>query len=196
MYHGTPAERAELRRTVMSLPSQQPVRSKKKSKPVPKMKTKAKAPPAPVKRSQRRSGRFTKVVEIDSDDEEEMTPDELSEADEEDIMSSFPVVITTYEMIIKDRIHLANYNWGYIVVDEGHRLKNLDCKLMQEIKKYTSAGRMILTGTPLHVCVSLPPCISTLTFSQNNLAELWSLLNFILPDIFNDVDSFQEWYVA
>lgn len=64
---------------------------------------------------------------------------------------SFPVVITTYEMIIKDRAQLAGYNFGYIVVDEGHRLKNLDCRLIREIKKYNSAGRMILTGTPLHV---------------------------------------------
>ena len=70
---------------------------------------------------------------------------------EEDEMTRFPVVITTYEMIIKDRAHLANYDWGYIVVDEGHRLKNLNCKLIKEIKKYTSAGRMLLTGTPLHV---------------------------------------------
>ncbi|KAJ3540152.1 hypothetical protein NMY22_g4418 [Coprinellus aureogranulatus] len=91
-------------------------------------------------------------------------------------MSDFPVVVTTYDIIIRDRVHLSKYNWGYIVVDEGHRLKNLDCKLMKEIKQYHSAGRMILTGTPLH----------------NNLAELWSLLNFILPDIFDDIDAFQE----
>ncbi|KAL0948242.1 hypothetical protein HGRIS_010840 [Hohenbuehelia grisea] len=90
----------------------------------------------------------------------------------------FPVVVTTYEMIIRDRVHLAPYEWGYIVVDEGHRLKNLECKLIKEIKKYSSAGRMILTGTPLH----------------NNLAELWSLLNFVLPDIFTDVEQFQEWF--
>lgn len=49
---------------------------------------------------------------------------------------------------------------------------------MREIKRYSSAGRMILTGTPL----------------QNNLSELWSLLNFILPDIFDDLDAFQEWF--
>ena len=61
------------------------------------------------------------------------------------------MVITTYEMIIKDRVHLAKYKWGYIVVDEGHRLKNFNCKLVQEIKKYTSASRLILTGTPLQV---------------------------------------------
>ena len=70
------------------------------------------------------------------------------------LRNEFPVVLTTYDIIIKDRAHLARYPWGFIVVDEGHRLKNMDCKLMQEIKQYESAGRMILTGTPLHV--SLP----------------------------------------
>lgn len=67
------------------------------------------------------------------------------------LKNEFPVVLTTYDIIIKDRVHLARYPWGFIVVDEGHRLKNMDCKLMQEIKQYESAGRMILTGTPLHV---------------------------------------------
>lgn len=67
--------------------------------------------------------------------------------------STFPVVITTYEIIIKDRKFLGSndYDWGYIVVDEGHRLKNLNCKLVKEIKQYKSACRLILTGTPLHV---------------------------------------------
>lgn len=74
------------------------------------------------------------------------------EEPEEETSSTFPVVITTYDIIMRDRIHLSKYNWGYIVVDEGHRLKNLNCKLMKEIKQYHSAGRMILTGTPLHVC--------------------------------------------
>ncbi|KAJ7882115.1 SNF2 family N-terminal domain-containing protein [Mycena leptocephala] len=92
--------------------------------------------------------------------------------------AAFPVVITTYDLIIRDRPVLGGVPWGYIVVDEGHRLKNMHCALMREVKRYTSAGRMVLTGTPLH----------------NNLAELWSLLNFILPDIFDDVDAFQEWF--
>ncbi|RDB21790.1 putative ATP-dependent helicase IRC5 [Hypsizygus marmoreus] len=176
MYHGTPAERAELRRTVMALPHQRPSKPTKSAK-------KGRSP-TKGKAKSRRSGRFSKPTggngELGDDDAIRPDNEEESDAEEGDDeeMSSFPVVITTYEMIIKDRVHLANYNWGYIVVDEGHRLKNLDCKLMREIKKYKSAGRMILTGTPL----------------QNNLAELWSLLNFILPDIFNDVDSFQEWF--
>lgn len=68
--------------------------------------------------------------------------------------------------------------WKYIVVDEGHRLKNLNCRLIKELKMYQSANRMLLTGTPL----------------QNNLSELWSLLNFLLPDIFDDLESFQRWF--
>ncbi|RXK37295.1 helicase [Tremella mesenterica] len=92
--------------------------------------------------------------------------------------ATFPIVVTTYEMCMKDRQFLSGFMWKFIVVDEGHRLKNLDCKLIRELKSYTSANRMILTGTPLH----------------NNLAELWSLLNFILPDIFDDLDSFQQWF--
>lgn len=73
----------------------------------------------------------------------------------DDIDKRPPVTVTTYDIIIRDRKHMQKINWGYIVVDEGHRLKNMNCKLMQEIKKYPSAGRMILTGTPLHVCVSI-----------------------------------------
>lgn len=65
--------------------------------------------------------------------------------------TTFPVVITTYEMVINDRDALAAYRWGFIVVDEGHRLKNLECKLIRELKSLTADARMVLTGTPLHV---------------------------------------------
>ena len=71
--------------------------------------------------------------------------------DETGQLSTFPVVLTTYEMVIKDRAFLAKHKWGYVVVDEGHRLKNMDSMLMREIKKYESASRLILTGTPLQV---------------------------------------------
>jgi ATP-dependent DNA helicase len=84
----------------------------------------------------------------------------------------------------------------YIVVDEGHRLKNFDSRLMREIKQYSSAGRMVLTGTPLQnnlaeVRINLHVCLE---FSAAHNLQLWSLLNFILPDIFSDLDSFQQWY--
>ncbi|KAI9449289.1 SNF2-family ATP dependent chromatin remodeling factor snf21 [Lactarius psammicola] len=167
MYHGTPEERAELRRTSMEL--------SRKHETLPK-----KTRPARTKKR-----RLTRRRDADSDDEIVVVePDDEDDGietvtDDEDLTtqkSSFPVVITTYEMIIKDRKHLARYDWGQVIVDEGHRLKNMDSILMREIKKYPSAGRLLLTGTPLH----------------NNLAELWSLLNFILPEIFDDVAAFQD----
>ena len=90
----------------------------------------------------------------------------------------FPVVITSYEICMNDKKFLANYQWRYIIVDEGHRLKNMNCKLIKELMTYNSANRLLLTGTPL----------------QNNIAELWSLLHFLLPEVFNDLDSFERWF--
>ena len=133
MYHGIPSERAELRRTVMAPPGTRLRRSKH-----------AKSKSAKSKSSSKSKSRKSSAKDSDDDDDE-------GEDEEGRTLNTFPVVITTYEMIIKDRAALAPYQWGYIVVDEGHRLKNLDCKLMREIKKYQSAGRLILTGTPLQV---------------------------------------------
>ncbi|KAK5099850.1 putative ATPase [Lithohypha guttulata] len=90
----------------------------------------------------------------------------------------FPVVVTSYEICMNDKQFLGNYKWRYIVVDEGHRLKNMNCKLIKELMTYNSANRLLITGTPL----------------QNNIAELWSLLHFLLPEVFNDLDSFERWF--
>lgn len=69
---------------------------------------------------------------------------------------------------MNDSAKLQNIRWKYLVVDEGQRLKNKDCRLLRELKSLDTGNRLLLSGTPL----------------QNNLTELWSLLNFILPDIF------------
>ncbi|KAK6201175.1 SNF2 family N-terminal domain-containing protein [Scheffersomyces amazonensis] len=88
------------------------------------------------------------------------------------------VVLTSYEISIKDYNKLNIINWNYLIVDEGHRLKNNNCVLIKFLKKLNTNNRLLLTGTPL----------------QNNLNELWSLLNFILPDIFHDLELFQQWF--
>ena len=90
------------------------------------------------------------------------------------------VVVTSYEIAMNDRSAFQNIQWRYIVVDEGHRLKNMNCRLIKELKQYHSANRLLLTGTPL----------------QNNLSELWSLLNFLLPEIFDDLRVFESWFDA
>jgi ATP-dependent DNA helicase len=90
----------------------------------------------------------------------------------------FPAIVTSYEIVMADRKFLARYTFKYIVVDEGHRLKNFDCKLLRELKTIPSANKLLLSGTPL----------------QNSLPELWSLLHFLLPDVFSSLEQFQSWF--
>uniref|UniRef100_A0A4W3GPF3 SWI/SNF related BAF chromatin remodeling complex subunit ATPase 4a n=1 Tax=Callorhinchus milii TaxID=7868 RepID=A0A4W3GPF3_CALMI len=93
----------------------------------------------------------------------------------------FNVLLTTYEYIIKDKHVLAKIRWKYMIVDEGHRMKNHHCKLTQVLNThYVAPRRLLLTGTPL----------------QNKLPELWALLNFLLPTIFKSCSTFEQWFNA
>uniref|UniRef100_A0A8C2AWP6 SWI/SNF related, matrix associated, actin dependent regulator of chromatin, subfamily a, member 4a n=1 Tax=Cyprinus carpio TaxID=7962 RepID=A0A8C2AWP6_CYPCA len=93
----------------------------------------------------------------------------------------FNVLVTTYEYIIKDKQVLAKLRWKYMIVDEGHRMKNHHCKLTQVLNThYLAPRRLLLTGTPL----------------QNKLPELWALLNFLLPTIFKSCSTFEQWFNA
>lgn len=92
---------------------------------------------------------------------------------------NFDVVVTTFEYIIKEKALLSKVKWVHMIIDEGHRMKNAQSKLSLTLNTYYHSDyRLILTGTPL----------------QNNLPELWALLNFVLPKIFNSVKSFDEWF--
>ena len=91
------------------------------------------------------------------------------------------VLLTTYEYVIKDKSVLSKVHWKYMIIDEGHRMKNHHCKLTQILNTYyISPHRLLLTGTPL----------------QNKLPELWALLNFLLPSIFKSVTTFEQWFNA
>ena len=91
----------------------------------------------------------------------------------------YNAVLTTYEYIMKDKYNLNKVTWQYIIVDEGHRMKNYKSKFTQTLgTQFNSVYRLLLTGTPL----------------QNNLSELWALLNFLLPKIFNSCEDFEKWF--
>ncbi|RLV94938.1 ISWI chromatin-remodeling complex ATPase ISW2 [Spathaspora sp. JA1] len=90
----------------------------------------------------------------------------------------FDVLITSYEMIIREKSQLKKFKWEYIVVDEAHRIKNEESSLSQIIRLFYSRNRLLITGTPL----------------QNNLHELWALLNFLLPDVFGDSEQFDDYF--
>ena len=80
-------------------------------------------------------------------------------------------MVTSYEMILREKSVFKKFNWQYMVIDEAHRIKNEESKLSLVIREMKTANRLLLTGTPL----------------QNNLHELWALLNFLLPKVFKTV---------
>ena len=90
----------------------------------------------------------------------------------------FDVCVTSYEMILREKAHLKKFAWEYIIIDEAHRIKNEESSLAQIIRLFNSRNRLLITGTPL----------------QNNLHELWALLNFLLPDVFGDSEAFDQWF--
>lgn len=94
------------------------------------------------------------------------------------IDEKFDVCVTSYEMILREKAHLKKFAWEYIIIDEAHRIKNEESSLAQIIRLFTSRNRLLITGTPL----------------QNNLHELWALLNFLLPDVFGDSEAFDQWF--
>jgi ATP-dependent helicase STH1/SNF2 len=107
------------------------------------------------------------------------TPNQRKVLQQDIRTGNFQVLLTTFEYIIKDKALLSRIKWVHMIIDEGHRMKNSNSKLSETLThNYHSDYRLILTGTPL----------------QNNLPELWALLNFVLPKIFNSVKSFDEWF--
>lgn len=90
----------------------------------------------------------------------------------------FSVVVTSYECTLKEKSTLAKINWKYLVIDEAHRIKNECSSLSKQVRLMKTQFRLLITGTPL----------------QNNLHELWALLNFLLPDVFSNSEDFDSWF--
>ncbi|XP_021322613.1 chromodomain-helicase-DNA-binding protein 4 isoform X1 [Danio rerio] len=88
----------------------------------------------------------------------------------------FHVLLTSYELITIDQAILGSIDWACLVVDEAHRLKNNQSKFFRVLNNYPLQHKLLLTGTPL----------------QNNLEELFHLLNFLTPERFNNLEGFLE----
>jgi TATA-binding protein-associated factor len=82
-----------------------------------------------------------------------------------DQLDKTDIVITSYDVCRNDIDAIEKYNWNYVVLDEGHLIKNPKAKITMAVKRLPSNHRLILTGTPI----------------QNNVLELWSLFDFLMP---------------
>ncbi|KAL4457005.1 hypothetical protein ABPG74_014643 [Tetrahymena malaccensis] len=94
--------------------------------------------------------------------------------------SKFDVCLTSFEGAKLCQKYLKKINFQYIIIDEAHKIKNEESQTALILRMFKTNYKILLTGTPL----------------QNNLHELWSLLNFLLPDLFSSSEIFDEWFSA
>ncbi|GER52476.1 helicase [Striga asiatica] len=92
--------------------------------------------------------------------------------------NSFHVCITTYRLVIQDSKIFKRKKWKYLILDEAHLIKNWKSQRWQTLLNFNSKRRILLTGTPL----------------QNDLMELWSLMHFLMPHIFQSHQEFKDWF--
>jgi len=88
--------------------------------------------------------------------------------------------VTSFETLCIEHAAFKRVQWYYVVIDEAHRIKNEKSVLATRVRQLDSEFRLLLTGTPL----------------QNNLHELWALLNFLLPDLFKSAEDFDEFFAS
>lgn len=92
--------------------------------------------------------------------------------------SSSHIVITSYSFAVRDFKYLDRLKWQYIILDEAQAIKNIRSQRWSTLLSLKSRNKLLLTGTPI----------------QNTMAELWALLHFIMPQLFDSHEEFQEWF--
>ncbi|KAL1877568.1 hypothetical protein VTK73DRAFT_8557 [Phialemonium thermophilum] len=90
----------------------------------------------------------------------------------------FNVLITSYQMVVSDVAYFQKMKWQYMILDEAQAIKSSQSSRWKCLLGFHCRNRLLLTGTPI----------------QNNMQELWALLHFIMPSLFDSHDEFSEWF--
>ncbi|KAF8167976.1 SNF2 family DNA-dependent ATPase [Crassisporium funariophilum] len=90
----------------------------------------------------------------------------------------FHVLITSYQLVTQDQQYFQRVKWQYMILDEAQNIKNSSSVRWKTLLGFQCRNRLLLTGTPI----------------QNSMQELWALLHFIMPSLFDSHDEFNEWF--
>ena len=92
--------------------------------------------------------------------------------------SPFHVLITSYQLVVQDAQYFQKIRWQYMILDEAQAIKSSQSSRWKSLLGFHCRNRLLLTGTPI----------------QNNMQELWALLHFIMPSLFDSHDEFSDWF--
>ncbi|CUA71340.1 DNA helicase INO80 [Rhizoctonia solani] len=90
----------------------------------------------------------------------------------------FHVLVTSYQLVVADEKYFQRVKWQYMVLDEAQAIKSSSSARWKTLLGFNCRNRLLLTGTPV----------------QNSMQELWALLHFIMPSLFDSHDEFSEWF--
>lgn len=88
------------------------------------------------------------------------------------------LIVTSYEVLSNDLRHFDHLRWNYLVLDEGHVIKNSKTRVARAVRALSASHRLILTGTPI----------------QNSVLELWAMFDFLMPGFLGTEKMFKETY--
>ncbi|ANB11951.1 chromatin-remodeling ATPase INO80 [Sugiyamaella lignohabitans] len=92
--------------------------------------------------------------------------------------SPFHVLITSYQLVVADAQYFQRFKWQYMILDEAQAIKSSSSTRWKSLLSFRCRNRLLLTGTPI----------------QNSMQELWALLHFIMPSLFDSHEEFSEWF--
>lgn len=92
--------------------------------------------------------------------------------------SPFHVLVTSYQLVVTDAAYFQKMRWQYMILDEAQAIKSSQSTRWKSLLSFSCRNRLLLTGTPI----------------QNNMQELWALLHFIMPSLFDSHDEFSDWF--
>ena len=92
--------------------------------------------------------------------------------------SPFHVLVTSYQLVVQDAQYFQKIRWQYMILDEAQAIKSSQSSRWKSLLGFYCRNRLLLTGTPI----------------QNNMQELWALLHFIMPSLFDSHDEFSDWF--
>ncbi|RLV95518.1 putative DNA helicase INO80 [Spathaspora sp. JA1] len=92
--------------------------------------------------------------------------------------SPFHVLVTSYQLVVADAAFFQKMKWQYMILDEAQAIKSSQSSRWKSLLSFSCRNRLLLTGTPI----------------QNSMQELWALLHFIMPSLFDSHDEFSDWF--